>query len=104
MDDCLVYFFTGFLDSGKTSCICSWLTNDNFKNRKSVVICTEEGDDIIIEPSCPHPADVETYNDHRMAMGFSLIGIKVPGTAILNPTCCGKTFPDYFAYLSEILM
>lgn len=45
MDDCLVYFFTGFLDSGKTSCICSWLTNDNFKNRKSVVICTEEGDE-----------------------------------------------------------
>ena len=43
MEDCLVYFFTGFLDSGKTSCICSWLTNDNFKNRKSVVICTEEG-------------------------------------------------------------
>ncbi len=45
MDDCLVYFFTGFLDSGKTSCICSWLTNDNFKNRRSVVICTEEGDE-----------------------------------------------------------
>ncbi len=68
------------------------------------VNCTEEGDDIIIEPSLPHPAEVETYNDHRMAMGFSLIGIKVPGTTILNPTCCGKTFPDYFAYLSEILM
>ena len=68
------------------------------------VNCTEEDDDIIIEPSCPHPAEVETYNDHRMAMGFSLIGIKVPGTAILNPSCCGKTFPDYFAYLSEILM
>ena len=68
------------------------------------VNCTEEGDDIIVEPSRPHPAEVETYNDHRMAMGFSLIGIKVPGTTILNPTCCGKTFPDYFAYLSEILM
>ena len=67
------------------------------------VKCEEIGDDIIIEPSCPHPAEVETYNDHRMAMGFSLIGIKVPGTTILNPSCCGKTFPDYFAYLNDIL-
>ena len=67
------------------------------------VKCEENGDDIIIEPSCPHAAEVETYNDHRMAMGFSLIGIKVPGTVILNPACSGKTFPDYFAYLNEML-
>ena len=67
------------------------------------VKCEEIGDDIIIEPSCPHPAEVETYNDHRMAMGFSLIGIKVPGIKILDPSCCGKTFPDYFAYLNDIL-
>ena len=67
------------------------------------VKCEETGDDIIIEPSCPHPAEIETYNDHRMAMGFSLIGLKVPGITILNPSCCGKTFPDYFAYLYELL-
>ncbi len=67
------------------------------------VKCEEIGDDIIIEPSCPQPAEVETYNDHRMAMGFSLIGLKVPGTVILNPSCCGKTFPDYFAYLYELI-
>ena len=67
------------------------------------VKCEESVDDIIIEPSCPHPAEVETYNDHRMAMGFSLTGIKVPGTAILDPSCCGKTFPDFFAYLNDIL-
>ncbi len=67
------------------------------------VKCEETGDDIIIEPSCPHPAEIETYNDHRMAMGFSLIGLKVPGITILNPSCCGKTFPDYFAYIYELL-
>ena len=67
------------------------------------VNCEEIGDDIIIRESMPKPAEVETYNDHRMAMGFSLIGIKTPGTVILNPSCCGKTFPDYFAYLYELL-
>ncbi len=67
------------------------------------VKCSEEGDDILIDVSCPHPAEIETYNDHRMAMGFSLIGLAVPGITILNPSCCGKTFPDYFAYLNEIM-
>lgn len=67
------------------------------------VKCSEEGDDILIDVSCPHPAEIETYNDHRMAMGFSLIGLAVPGITILNPSCCGKTFPDYFAYLYEIM-
>ncbi|MBO4910336.1 MAG: 3-phosphoshikimate 1-carboxyvinyltransferase [Lachnospiraceae bacterium] len=66
------------------------------------VKCSEEGDDIIIDVSCPHPAEIDTYNDHRMAMGFSLIGLKIPGTAILNPACCAKTFPDYFAYFYEM--
>lgn len=66
------------------------------------VKCSEEGDDIIIDVSCPHPAEIDTYNDHRMAMGFSLMGLKVPGTAILNPACCAKTFPDYFAYFYEL--
>lgn len=66
------------------------------------VKCSEEGDDIIIDVSCPHPAEIETYNDHRMAMAFSLIGLKIPGTAILNPACCAKTFPDYFAYFYEM--
>ena len=67
------------------------------------VKCEESGDDIIIDKSCPHGAEIETYNDHRMAMGFSLVGIKVPGCVILDPACCGKTFPDYFVYLYEIL-
>ena len=49
MDDCLVYFFTGFLDSGKTSVICSWIGGENFKNRKVVVINTEEGEEEYIK-------------------------------------------------------
>ena len=39
---------------------------------------------------------VHTYNDHRMAMAFSLIGLREPGITIENPGCVSKTFPDYF--------
>lgn len=48
------------------------------------------------------PAPVQTYNDHRMAMGFSLIGLRVPGIAIENPSCVSKTFPHYFDVLETL--
>ncbi len=44
MDDCLVYFFTGFLDSGKTTAICSWASNEQLASMKSIIISTEEGE------------------------------------------------------------
>src|SRR5436190_6783158 len=43
-----------------------------------------------------HPATIQTYDDHRMAMAFALIGLKVPGVQIENPSCVSKTFPNYF--------
>jgi 3-phosphoshikimate 1-carboxyvinyltransferase len=49
-----------------------------------------------------HPATVRTYNDHRMAMAFSLIGLRVPGIAIENPDCVSKTFPHYFEVLETL--
>jgi len=48
------------------------------------------------------PADIETYNDHRMAMAFSLIGLRSPGVNILNPGCVSKTFPDFFQVLDQL--
>ncbi len=45
MKDCLVYFFTGFLDSGKTSFICSWTSEENFRDKKIVILATEEGEE-----------------------------------------------------------
>ncbi|MBP1585412.1 MAG: 3-phosphoshikimate 1-carboxyvinyltransferase [Lachnospiraceae bacterium] len=62
-----------------------------------------DGDDIVIAPSKICPAEIETYNDHRMAMGFSLDGLKDRDLTILDPLCCAKTFPDYFAFLDEIM-
>ncbi|HET9590016.1 MAG TPA: 3-phosphoshikimate 1-carboxyvinyltransferase [Anaerolineales bacterium] len=48
------------------------------------------------------PVTVQTYNDHRMAMAFSLIGLRVPGVRIENPACVSKTFPGYFGVLESL--
>ncbi len=48
-------------------------------------------------------ADIETYQDHRMAMAFSLAGSLIPGVKIKNPSCVSKTFPGFFSVLFEIL-
>ncbi len=41
-------------------------------------------------------AEIETYDDHRMAMSFALAGLKIPGVKIKNPKCVEKSFPDFF--------
>jgi 3-phosphoshikimate 1-carboxyvinyltransferase len=48
------------------------------------------------------PADIQTYNDHRMAMAFALIGLRSPGVNILNPACVSKTFPEFFQTLETL--
>ncbi len=48
------------------------------------------------------PACINTYNDHRMAMAFSLIGLRVPGVRIENPGCVSKTFPGFFTTLESL--
>ena len=56
----------------------------------------EEGDTLTVYPSKLHGAEIETYNDHRMAMCFAILGLKVPGIKIKNPACVKKTFPNFF--------
>lgn len=55
-----------------------------------------------IEPAALHGGEVATYDDHRMAMSFALIGLRVPGVGICDPACVGKTFPDFFARLEAL--
>jgi 3-phosphoshikimate 1-carboxyvinyltransferase len=50
------------------------------------------------------PATVRTYNDHRMAMAFALIGLRAPGVEIENPGCVSKTFPNYFEVLEKMVI
>jgi 3-phosphoshikimate 1-carboxyvinyltransferase len=54
------------------------------------------------EPGQLHGADIETYNDHRMAMCFAVLGLKVPGIRIKNPGCVSKTFPNFFEKLEQL--
>jgi 3-phosphoshikimate 1-carboxyvinyltransferase len=60
----------------------------------------EEGDTLTVYPSQLHGAEIETYNDHRMAMCFAILGLKVPGIKIKNPACVKKTFPNFFQKLA----
>lgn len=63
----------------------------------------EAGDDfIIIEPGTHQPAEVETYDDHRMAMSFAVAGLGIPGVKIKNPRCVDKSFPDFFERFQEL--
>lgn len=48
------------------------------------------------------PASIQTYNDHRMAMAFSLIGLRFDGVTIENPSCVSKTFPNFFDVLETL--
>jgi 3-phosphoshikimate 1-carboxyvinyltransferase len=65
--------------------------------------CDETENSITIYPGAPAPSLVETYEDHRMAMGFSLIGLKSAGIVIDNPGCCKKTFENYFEVLDSVI-
>ena len=66
----------------------------------------EEGEDFIrIQPLAFNQfkhADIETYNDHRMAMCFSLIALSNTSVSILDPKCTSKTFPKFFYEFEKI--
>lgn len=62
----------------------------------------ELDDGLTIHPGPLQAAELETYNDHRMAMSLSLIGLKQPGIVIKNPGCTAKTYPDFFEDLDRI--
>jgi len=60
----------------------------------------EKDDTLEVFPSTLHGAEIETYNDHRMAMCFAILGLKVPGIKIRNSSCVKKTFPNFFQKLA----
>jgi 3-phosphoshikimate 1-carboxyvinyltransferase len=63
----------------------------------------EDADGITIQPCNTFQAGlIHTYNDHRMAMAFALIGLCIPGVRIENPGCVSKTFPNYFDVLESL--
>jgi 3-phosphoshikimate 1-carboxyvinyltransferase len=47
-------------------------------------------------------AQVQTYDDHRMAMSLAVTGLAGPGVVIEDPGCTAKTFPTFFAVLADL--
>ncbi|EKD9040330.1 3-phosphoshikimate 1-carboxyvinyltransferase [Vibrio parahaemolyticus] len=74
------------------------------KELRKVGAEVEEGEDYIIVKPVPHlkHAAIDTYDDHRMAMCFSLVALSDTPVTINDPKCTSKTFPDYFDKLKAL--
>lgn len=70
--------------------------------RRMGIQADEQPDGLTIHPGTPQPARIETYDDHRMAMSFALVGLRAPGIVILDPGCTAKTYPHYFDDLERL--
>ncbi len=70
--------------------------------RKLGLTVEEHDDGMTIHPGPLHGGTVATYDDHRMAMSFSLLGLRQPGIMIADPGCTAKTYPDYFTDLKTL--
>lgn len=82
-------------ESDRIESICEGLTQVGAK--------TENGPDWIrIFPSALHSARIRTHNDHRIALAFSILGLKVPGIVIDDCECVRKSFPDFYQFLSTL--
>ena len=70
--------------------------------RRLGVKVEEHRDGVTIAPSKPEGSTIDTYKDHRVAMSFALVGLRVPGIRINDPRCVNKTFPTYFDIWNQI--
>jgi 3-phosphoshikimate 1-carboxyvinyltransferase len=62
----------------------------------------EEPDGMVIQPGAPHPARVNSYDDHRMAMAFAILGLGAEGIVIEGAEAVAKTSPDFFETLQRL--
>lgn len=69
---------------------------------KMGISCNELTDGVEIYPGTPKNVEIETYNDHRVAMSFAVTGLAGDGMTILNPECCKKTFAGFFDEIDRL--
>jgi 3-phosphoshikimate 1-carboxyvinyltransferase len=72
--------------------------------RRAGVHAEEHDDGMTVDPTrgAPRGARIDTYDDHRMAMAFSLLGLRAPGIEIADPACVNKTYPGYWRDLAGL--
>jgi 3-phosphoshikimate 1-carboxyvinyltransferase len=82
----------GFIRRKETDRIAAVVT----ELRRLGIDAAEEPDGFVVRPGVPRPGIVRTYDDHRMAMSFSLAAFGPRRVRINDPRCVAKTFPGYF--------
>ncbi len=70
--------------------------------RRAGINADEHDDGLTVHPGTVQPAVIETYDDHRMAMSFALLGLKHEGIEIADPGCTAKTYPNFFEDLESL--
>ncbi len=70
--------------------------------RRIGVAAEERDDGLVVFGGNPHGAEVETYNDHRIAMSFAIAGLAIPGIVIKDRLCVRKSFPGFWEELSKL--
>jgi len=69
---------------------------------KTGIRVNEREDGLEVEGGKPHGAEIETYDDHRMAMSFAIAGLAVPGIKIKGERCVDKSFPEFWETLQKL--
>jgi 3-phosphoshikimate 1-carboxyvinyltransferase len=88
----------GFIRGKETDRVAAVVT----ELRRAGIDAVEDEDGFTINPGVPRPTRFATYEDHRMAMSLSLLGLRSPGIEISDPGCVAKTYPDFFADLARL--
>jgi 3-phosphoshikimate 1-carboxyvinyltransferase len=88
----------GFIRGKETNRIAAIVT----ELRRAGINAVEHNDGFTIHPGIPKPTRFATYEDHRMAMSLSLVGLRTAGIEIANPGCVAKTYPGFFVDLAQL--
>jgi 3-phosphoshikimate 1-carboxyvinyltransferase len=88
----------GFIRRKETNRVAAVVT----ELKRMGIRAEEEDDGFVVHPGAPQPTDIDTYDDHRMAMSFAVTGLVAPGVRIRNPGCVSKTFPRFFEVLGAL--
>lgn len=88
----------GFIRAKETDRIAAVVT----ELHRLGIDAAEDLDGFTVHPGSPRPASIHTYDDHRMAMSFALVGLRAPGVRILDPGCVSKTYPGFWRDLARV--
>ena len=69
---------------------------------KTGIHAEEREDGLVIDGGTPGGAEIETYDDHRIAMSFAMMGLVVPGVRVRDGACVRKSFPGFWEEMAKL--